>query len=97
MSQPETAFKQRVLKDLSKLETCWVLKTQERARRGIPDLLICLRGKFVAVELKVDGEVPTPLQDEILERIQGASGTAFYTTPSLWPQHFSMLRELAQA
>jgi hypothetical protein len=97
MSQPETLFKQRVLKDLDKIKGCWVLKTQERARHGVPDLLICLRGKFVAIELKIDGEYPTPLQDEILERIQAASGTAFFTTPTLWKTHQAMLQELAQA
>jgi hypothetical protein len=95
MSQGETKFKEKVIRDLARLPHCWWLKTQERARRGVPDLFICLNGKFVVIELKVDGEYPTPLQDEVLERIQSANGCAFYTTPTTWSGHLKMLRELA--
>lgn len=97
MSQPETKFKERVLKDLRKIDRCWWVKTQFRAQRGVPDLMICLNGRFVAIELKVDGEFPTPLQDEVLELVQKANGTAFYTTPKVWAQHLAMLEELAKA
>mgnify|MGYP006391053515 CR=1 FL=1 len=50
--KPETKFQNRVLKDLKKLDNLWVLKTQEKTRKGVPDLLICANGKFVAIELK---------------------------------------------
>lgn len=41
-----------------------VMKTHgtATAMAGTPDLLICLRGRFCAVELKQPGERPTPLQ-----------------------------------
>jgi hypothetical protein len=93
---PETRFKEKVLKDLALIPQTWVLKTQERSRRGVPDLLVCLKGKFVAIELKVDDE-PTMLQAHILKRIHAASGVAFSTTPEEWAAHYAMLKELAAA
>lgn len=45
--------------------------------RGIPDLIMCIRGKFVAVELKVGDNKPTPLQESKILRIQKALGQAY--------------------
>lgn len=90
--QGETRFKQRVLKDLEKIPECYCLKTQERSRRGVPDILLCLKGDFIAIELKVDGERPTKLQDVVLSRIREAGGLAFSTTPSQWAGHLDVLR-----
>lgn len=42
--------------------------------RGVPDLLICAKGQFIAVELKVGDNKPTPLQADYLERISCAGG-----------------------
>lgn len=94
VAQAETGFKRRVLKDLQTLADTWILKTQERSRRGVPDILLCLRGRFIAIELKVDDEVPTPLQKFTLQCIVRAHGTAFHTTPSRWPEHFEMLKTI---
>ncbi len=90
--QSETAFKNRVLKDLKKLKLCAVLKTQERSRRGVPDLIICLKGRFLAIELKVNGEKPTPLQDFALKKVHAACGIAFWSDPDKWPGHYDILK-----
>lgn len=90
--QAETKFKEKVIKDLEALGGCWVLKTQERARRGVPDLVICLRGLFFAIELKVDGEKPTKLQQHVLGEIRNAQGFAFCTTPAQWAEHLTALK-----
>ncbi len=90
--QRETGFKKLVQRDLKKLPDCYALKTQERSRRGVPDLLICLRGKFVAIELKDEGEEPTELQAFVIKRIQIAGGYAFWTSPSQWPTHLRLLK-----
>ncbi len=92
--QNETKFKEKVLRDLKKIPQCYVLKTQERARKGVPDLLVCLRGKFIAIELKVDGEEPEEIQRVTLEKIQSADGLAFWSTPSRWAAHHRMLKTL---
>ena len=45
-------------------------------RPGIPDYLICLEGRFVAVELKRPGENPTPIQTLEMRAILAARGYA---------------------
>ena len=45
--------------------------------RGVSDLLICLDGKFIAVELKTGKNKPTPLQAEFLSGVEKAGGHSF--------------------
>lgn len=44
---------------------------------GIPDLLICYRGRFVAIEVKMPGKKPTEMQTRVMEEICAAGGIAF--------------------
>lgn len=41
---------------------------------GVPDLLVCSAGRFVALEVKRPGESATPLQQETMRRIARAGG-----------------------
>lgn len=43
---------------------------------GIPDLVVCYKGKFIAFECKVGKNQPTVLQAVTIERIKAAEGTA---------------------
>jgi len=43
---------------------------------GIPDLLCCYRGKFIGLEGKQPGQKPSPKQQQILDEIGEAGGTA---------------------
>lgn len=45
---------------------------------GVPDLLICYNGKFIAIELKVGLNKPTALQLKHLELIERAGGKALW-------------------
>lgn len=42
--------------------------------RGVPDIILCIKGKFIGVELKVGDNKPTPLQVNYLNRIASAGG-----------------------
>ena len=44
---------------------------------GNPDIICCLNGKFVAIEVKQLGKRPTQLQQLKLARIRECGGTAF--------------------
>ena len=81
--KPETKFKEKVLNDLKLLPHTWVYKTQDRTRSGIPDLILCLRGLFVAIELKVDSKVDE-IQTYTLNKISGAYGITRIATPNNW-------------
>ena len=56
----------------------WVLNTHSMGyqRRGVPDLIACLDGQFLALEVKRPGLEPTPLQARTLARIRLAEGVA---------------------
>lgn len=91
---PETLFKLRVQKDLSKLQNTWFFKTQERSIRGIPDIIGSVAGRFFAAELKIDDE-PTKLQQFILNQIKRTGAVSFSTTPEEWEEHMSYMRKLS--
>ena len=43
---------------------------------GIPDIIVCHRGHFIALEAKVGKNQPTTLQSVTIEHIRKAGGTA---------------------
>jgi hypothetical protein len=47
---------------------------------GIPDLLVCYRGRFVGLEVKLPGNTPSPLQEKVLREIKRAGGIAEVVT-----------------
>lgn len=94
--KPETKFQNRVLKDLKKLDNLWVLKTQEKTRKGVPDLLICANGHFVAIELKATKKEPDPLQRFELNCIEAARGTAYVAYPENWEEIYKKLALLSR-
>jgi hypothetical protein len=46
---------------------------------GISDLLVCLSGRFIAIEVKRPGHHPTPLQVDFIKQVQAAGGIGFVT------------------
>lgn len=84
--KPETRFQNKVLSDLKKLDKLWVLKTQEKTRKGVPDLLICANGKFVAIELKIGQNKMSPLQGFELACIEASGGASFVAYPENWDE-----------
>lgn len=46
-------------------------------RPGIADLLVCMNGKFIAIEVKKPGGKLSPLQEQFLQDVRAAGGSAF--------------------
>jgi Holliday junction resolvase len=46
-------------------------------RSGIPDIIACFNGKFIAIECKAGNNKTTPLQERELNRIMNAGGETF--------------------
>ena len=61
-------------------------------KAGIPDLLVCQNGFFVAVELKAPNGKPSPLQIHNLKKIDEAGGYAIL----LYPKDFELFKTLIQ-
>jgi len=43
---------------------------------GIPDIIVCYKGRFIGLEAKVGRNQPTKLQTATIEQIRRAGGTA---------------------
>jgi hypothetical protein len=83
--KPESIFQKRVLRDLKQLPHSWILKTQEKTRRGVPDILMCLAGRFIAIELKASEKATvSPLQAYEIALIDHAGGQSYIAYPENW-------------
>ena len=47
---------------------------------GIPDIIACVGGRFVAFEVKMPGNKMTKLQEITIQKIKDAKGQAFMVT-----------------
>ena len=99
--KPETLFKQRVQKDLDKLENTWHCKIDQRALRGIPDMILCTNGLFIGIELKKDMRSATSkapgnkLQKWCREVIRkNGKGIAFIAFPENWEEIYRKIKQL---
>ena len=59
---------------------------------GVPDFLCCVNGRFLGVEAKANGGVPTELQKKNMKDIQSSGGVAVVINENL--SDLQYLREL---
>jgi len=92
--KPETIFAEQVDADLKAAfgSSVWVENIQQVGKRGTPDRLICLKGKFIALELKVEGGTSAMLQLVKLREIVTAGGMGFIVYPYTWSLVLDKLR-----
>ena len=95
MMKPETKFRQRVQRDLDTLPNTWAESIQQKSIRGSPDIISCINGLFVALELKIKGNGLTPLQKYKGELIKKAGGVFLGVWPEDWDETFIHLKSLA--
>jgi hypothetical protein len=72
----EKKIQAEILKYLNSLPRCRAYDIITTSERGVPDILACYHGKFVAFEVKKPLERPKPLQLKQMERIRLAGGVA---------------------
>lgn len=67
-----------ILKHLKALPQCFCWKEHGGmyGTAGIPDIICCYRGRFVAFEVKSAGGKPTKLQQHTIDKILNAGGVA---------------------
>ncbi len=90
----EKTFENKV-KGFLKSQGCWVLKTWSNGvqRSGVPDLLVCCKGKFIGVELKATNGKPSALQLWNLRKIEESDGYGIL----LYPSDFDVFTEFITA
>jgi len=74
---PESKVKKKVV-EILKAAGAWYCfpVASGYGRSGIPDILACWKGQFVAIECKAGDNTPTALQQRELMRIIDAGGSA---------------------
>ena len=70
----ETAIKRSCLRYLKTLPKTYVYKASDRWISGVPDLLICSHGLWIAIELKTPAGKVSPIQDYTMRQIREAGG-----------------------
>ena len=65
-------------------------------RNGIPDILCCLDGHFVAIEVKAANGRPSELQLHTINEIRKAGGFAFVLYPSGWDKFKQFVKDLKE-
>ena len=74
---PEAKVKKKVKELLDQMGVYHFSPMQNgMGRAGIPDIIGCLEGKFIAIECKAGKGTTTALQERELTRIQNAGGLA---------------------
>jgi len=69
--------------------------THGYGRSGVPDIICCVNGKFVAIECKAGGGKLTALQVREIEHIRRCGGVAVVANEENWDMVRPLVRELS--
>lgn len=71
-----------ILKHLKTVPECFAWKEHGGmyGTAGIPDIIVCLKGRFIAFEVKTSSGRLTKLQEITIQRINDAKGKAYKVT-----------------
>lgn len=76
-STPEVKVKKQIRKMLDEAGAYYAMPIGTGyGNSGVPDFLICYRGRFIAVEAKAGSNKPTALQEAHMARIRNNGGVA---------------------
>lgn len=74
---PERKVKQQVVNLLKEYDVYYFFPAANGlGRAGIPDIIVCAWGSFLAIECKAGDGTTTKLQEKELSKIRAAGGTA---------------------
>lgn len=91
----EKNFENKIKKFL-KDRGCWYVKyfANRNTRAGVPDILACVNGHFVAIEVKAENGKPTELQKWNVEQIKKSGGIALILYPADWERFAALINEV---
>ena len=68
--------------------------THGYGRSGVPDIVCCVNGKFLAIECKAGKNKPTLLQVREIETIRRCGGVAVVANEENWDLILPLIRDL---
>lgn len=92
----EKQLQSKVFKLLKSQPNIWFFKVFGGGfqQSGIPDIICCVNGLFIAIELKSDTGVPTALQQMNIRRINAAGGIGIILYPSGFIEFKKLIKEV---
>lgn len=92
---PEKNFENKI-KDFLDEQGTWYVKffANRMTKEGIPDILACINGYFVGIEVKAQNGKPSDLQLYHCEKIRKSGGFAFILYPSGFDNFKKFVRDL---
>ena len=92
---PEKRFEEKI-KSLLEENGAWYVKffANRNTPSGIPDILACVGGEFLGIEVKSQNGHPSALQIHHIEQIRKAGGCAFVVYPSGFDQLVNIVERL---
>lgn len=75
MTNPETRLVRAIMREIT-ARGGWCVKFPGVGTAGIPDILVCWQGRFIALEVKTRTGKATPLQEHTIRKIIKAGGNA---------------------
>lgn len=91
----EKSFENRI-KNYLKAHNCWYVKyfANRMTRSGVPDILACINGFFVAIEVKASNGRPSDLQVWNRDQIRKAGGISIIVYPDQWEDFQLLIQDL---
>ena len=71
----ESKIQSKILKNLKELGV-YAHKNITTNKKGVPDIIVCFKGKYLALEVKRPGGKTTELQDYNIVKIKQSGGVA---------------------
>lgn len=92
MTHAEKQFENRI-KQLLKTQGAWFVKTWSNGiqREGIPDILACLNGYFLGIEVKAKTGHPSDLQLKNVRDIRESGGIAMVLYPDQYEKFVDLV------
>lgn len=90
MVGPEKQFENKIKAFLGNLPNTYFFKywAGPYSKSGIPDIICCINGKFVGIEIKAENGRPSALQERNIELIRKAGGLGYI----LYPKDFESFK-----
>ena len=94
-STPEKLVKKQIIEVLKKFGAYYFYPvTSGYGSSGVPDIVCCYKGLFVAIEVKAGKNKTTALQDKAIAAIRAAEGVALVTNETNVDQVTAVLRAI---
>lgn len=87
----EKVFENQIKAFLNKLPNTWFFKywAGPYSKSGVPDIIACVNGHFVGIEVKASNGHASELQKRNIRLIQSANGKGYI----VYPKDFEKLKE----